>query len=131
MSDHPVLKKLKLGAQSPVLILNAPPEYGPMLAAIPGAVHTSPEGVYSFVQLFVKNAAEVAHFAEAAMESVAGDGYFWVCYPKKTSKRYKADITRDQGWDALRARGFEGIAMVALDDDWSALRFRRVENIKR
>jgi hypothetical protein len=126
-----VLKKLKLGERSPVLILNAPPEYGPVVADIPGVVHATPQGAYDFVQLFVRNAAEVGQYADVAMESVAGDGYFWVCYPKKTSKRYKADITRDQGWDALRAGGFEGVAMVSLDDDWSAMRFRRVQYTKR
>ena len=26
--------------------------------------------------------------------------------------------------------GFEGVRMVAIDEDWSAIRFRRVENIK-
>ncbi len=31
----------------------------------------------------------------------------------------------------LGAAGFEPVRMVAIDEDWSALRFRRVEHIKK
>ena len=31
---------------------------------------------------------------------------------------------------AVGAHGFEPVRMVAIDEDWSALRFRRVEHIK-
>jgi len=37
---------------------------------------------------------------------------------------------RDSGWNVLGAAGFEGVRMVAIDEDWSALRFRRAEFIK-
>ena len=37
---------------------------------------------------------------------------------------------RDTGWKVLGAAGFEGVRMVAIDEDWLAVRFRRVEFIK-
>jgi hypothetical protein len=40
------------------------------------------------------------------------------------------EFNRDTGWAALGAAGFEGVRMVAIDEDWSALRFRRVEFIQ-
>jgi hypothetical protein len=40
------------------------------------------------------------------------------------------DFNRDTGWASLGAAGFEGVRMVAIDEDWSALRFRRVEFIR-
>ena len=54
----------------------------------------------------------------------------WFAYPKGTSKRYKSEINRDTGWQALGKSGFEPVRAVAIDEDWSALRFRRVEFIK-
>jgi hypothetical protein len=60
----------------------------------------------------------------------AGDVILWFAYPKGTSKKYKCDFNRDTGWAALGAAGFEPVRMVAIDDDWSALRFRRVEYIQ-
>ena len=36
----------------------------------------------------------------------------------------------DTGWNALKAAGFEIVCAIAIDEDWTALRFRRVEYIK-
>jgi len=59
-----------------------------------------------------------------------GDAVVWFAYPKGTSKRYKSQIDRDHGWDPLGTQGFEPVRMVAIDEDWSAKRFRRVAFIK-
>ena len=45
-------------------------------------------------------------------------------------RRYTCEIHRDTGWGALGAAGFEGVRMVAIDEDWTAVRFRRAEYIK-
>jgi hypothetical protein len=50
-------------------------------------------------------------------------------YPKGTSKTLKSEVNRDSGWDVLRSAGFDTVRLVAIDADWSALRFRRKENI--
>jgi hypothetical protein len=42
---------------------------------------------------------------------------------------YRCDFHRDTGFDGSRAAGFDSVRIVAIDDDWSALRFRRVESI--
>ena len=55
----------------------------------------------------------------------------WYCYPKKTSKKYKTDIKRDEAcWQSLGPFNLEGVRQVAIDADWSAVRFRKVEYIK-
>jgi hypothetical protein len=51
-------------------------------------------------------------------------------YPKGTSKCYTCDFNRDSGWDVIRNAGFDSVRQIAIDEDWSALRFRRVEYIK-
>ena len=43
---------------------------------------------------------------------------------------YKSDIDRDHGWKTLNDAGFYGIRLVAIDNDWSALRFRSIKFIK-
>jgi hypothetical protein len=50
--------------------------------------------------------------------------------PKGTSKKYKSQIDRDHGWNMLGHEGFEPVRMVAIDEDWSAKRFRRAGFIK-
>ncbi|HEX3836066.1 MAG TPA: hypothetical protein VHW25_03810 [Steroidobacteraceae bacterium] len=59
-----------------------------------------------------------------------GDAILWMVYPKGTSKKYHCEFNRDCGWPILAAAGFEPVRMVAIDADWSALRFRRVQFIK-
>ncbi len=58
------------------------------------------------------------------------DVVLWFAYPKGTSKNYKCDFNRDNGWDALGELNFEGVRIVSIDEDWSALRFRKVRFIK-
>ena len=85
---------------------------------------------YDFVILFVKNVMEVDHFTPIALHNLILDGILWFCYPKKTSKKYSADIDRDHGWKVLNDLDFYGIRLVSIDDDWSALRFRNKKYIK-
>jgi hypothetical protein len=54
----------------------------------------------------------------------------WFAYPKGSSQQYACDFNRDTGWAALGAAGFEPVRQVAIDADWSALRFRRAAFVK-
>jgi hypothetical protein len=54
----------------------------------------------------------------------------WFAYPKGTSKNYRSEISRDKGWHVLGQLGFEGVRGIAIDEDWSAIRFRQAEFIK-
>ena len=58
-----------------------------------------------------------------------GDALLWIAYPKGTSKRYTCEFNRDKGWGVLLGSGFDCVRQVAIDEDWSALRFRRIEFI--
>lgn len=51
--------------------------------------------------------------------------------PKKTSKTYKgSDCNRESVMVMLGDEGYEPVRQIAIDDDWSALHFRKAENIK-
>ena len=85
---------------------------------------------YGFVLVFVKKVSEVELQTPVILHNLMVDGVLWFCYPKKKSNNYSSDIDRDHGWKALNDSGFYGIRMVAIDDDWSALRFRNIKYIK-
>jgi hypothetical protein len=84
-----------------------------------------------FIIAFCTKQTEVDAVATEAAKKLVGDGLLWMVYPKGTSKKFKCDFNRDTGWAILGELGFEPVRMVAIDDDWSALRFRRVEFIKK
>jgi len=89
-----------------------------------------PRYPYSFIIIFVKTISEIDSISPLALHNLMADGVLWFCYPKKTSKNFKSDITRDHGWKSLNDSGLHGIRMVAVNDDWSALRFRNAKFIK-
>ena len=73
---------------------------------------------------------QVDAHAKALAKRAEGDAVIWFAYPKSSSKRYQTTLTRDNGWQALGDLGFEAVRMIAIDEDWSAKRYRRAEFIK-
>lgn len=126
---NPVLKKIKLTEQNPVLILNAPEEYKEVISDIKKEIHPEIKGKYEFIQLFVETLKELEEYARKLTEILDGDGYLWICYPKGTSKKYKSDIKRNKILEVFAPFDFEGVMQVSIDEDWSALRVRHVDNI--
>lgn len=84
-----------------------------------------------FAIAFATTQAELDRASKALTARANGDAVLWIAYPKGTSKRYTCEFNRDSGWGVLRDAGFEGVRMVAIDEDWSALRFRRVEYVRK
>ena len=57
------------------------------------------------------------------MEKLASGDILWVTYYKSTSK-FKTDIHRDSINAYSHTLGMEGVAMISIDQDWSALRLK-------
>jgi len=125
MADTPLAKKLLIKPNYSVAILNAPDGYGDLLGDLPeGAkASTSAEGLHDVVQVFVYSMADLSERFDAAQKAVKKGGLLWITYPKKTGK-IKTDINRDVGNAYLSTLGWEGVAMIAIDDTWSAMRFK-------
>jgi hypothetical protein len=130
----PLFKKLNFKNQKEVLVLNAPESFEAELSSMRkfAAIKTSVEEVkdIEFVMVFATKQTEVDSSAKAIAPKLKGDAVVWYVYPKGTSKKYKCEFNRDIGWQILGSLGLEGVRMVAVDQDWSALRFRKVEFIK-
>jgi hypothetical protein len=125
---NPVLKKLLYKGQSPVLLLGAPPEAAALAKAFGAPAHSRPAAKtrYGFVLAFARSLAELDAIAKTAAGSLADGALFWSAYPKGTSKKYKgADINRDTGHARMKTHGFDGVSLIAIDADWSAMRFKQ------
>ncbi len=134
MSTSPLFNKLNLDQQTRILVLNAPDSFNPRLTELHGVEierTVSPGLKIGFALAFAVTVAERDRLTAALVESTTGDAIIWVAYPKGTSKRYQSEFNRDSGWQVLGAAGFEPVRQVAIDEDWSALRFRRTECIRR
>lgn len=76
-----------------------------------------------FLLVFAASEAEVKARIPPLAPHVGPGTVFWVAFPKKTSPRYSSDINRDILWKLMEPLGFRPNRNVAIDDDWSALRF--------
>ena len=102
-----VFEKLNLKDQQEIVVLNAPASFEPELAKLP---------------------VITIHHNLSSVPDI--DAVVWFAYPKGTSNKYKCDFNRDTGWNELEALGFETVRAVAIDEDWTGLRFRRSEFVK-
>lgn len=128
-----VFHKLNLRDQTEIVVVNAPASFEPELAALAGVSvlrEARAAKAISFAIAFAIKQKEVDAAAKALTAKAAGDAVIWFAYPKGSSKKYTCEFNRDTGWAALAAAGYEPVRQVAIDEDWSALRFRKVEHIK-
>jgi len=66
------------------------------------------------------------------LASIEEDALFWLSYPRKSSKVHIGlNCSRDTVAKVLEEEGFEPVPNVAIDEDWLALRFRKVEHIEK
>ena len=128
-----VWSKLNLKDQKEVVVINAPKSFEPDMKTLDGVkVKRTPgdAGQIAFFLAFVTTRKEVDTLSKVVAKKTLPDAVVWFAYPKGTSKKYTSEISRDTGNEALGAAGFEPVRLVAIDDDWSAKRFRRAEFIK-
>lgn len=129
-----LFKKLNLKEQTAVYSLNHPKSFESELKELEKTIKVNRKllatSKVEFVIKFCTKQKEVDEFASALNKVLHEDGIVWIAYPKGTSKNYKCEFNRDTGWDSLGKNGFEPVRQVAIDNDWSALRFRRVAYIK-
>ncbi|GAB4047631.1 hypothetical protein [Spirosoma litoris] len=132
---NPIFAKLNYKSQPEIAVINSPAEFAPVVDEMRPVtmIVTDPQQIQvgEFAIAFVKTQQEVDSLTPILADKLKGDCILWMTYPKGSSKKHKCDFNRDTGWAVLGTLGFEPVRMVAIDEDWSALRFRRVEYVKK
>jgi hypothetical protein len=132
---NPIFKKLNFKEQPFIVVLNAPDSFRSdmeeMKTFTKVKTATGEKADIPFFLAFVTRQNQLDEMATAIVPLLKDDAVLWFAYPKAASKKYTCEFNRDNGWHVLGDLGFEGVRMVAIDQDWSALRFRRAENIKK
>jgi len=121
-------RKLVVKPGQKVLVVNAPAGYAD---ALEGAVVVSrgDPAKADAVHVFVRDTRQLAKFGPRAVAGALAGATVWIAYPKKTSG-IETDMTRDNGWDAVTGE-IDTVSQVAIDDTWSALRFKPVAEVER
>ena len=131
MPEKSPAEKLLIKPGHRATLLNAPEGYPAALGALPAGVEISdaPNGTFDAVLFFVGDKAQLHREIAAAIAATAPGGLLWIVYAKQTSK-VKSDINRDIIWSETQETGWRPVTQVALDDTWSALRFRPNADVK-
>ena len=131
----PLFAKLNFKHQKEVILLNQPQELEQEVRAMEAfttfITKLSPKINIAFALIFVKSKSEIDTIAGKINNHISEDAILWFAFPKSASKKYAADINRDNGWEGLKSIGLETVRIVSIDEDWSALRFRKLEFIKK
>ena len=131
MTVNPIVKKLGLKPGMRALVVAAPDGYVHRLSPFPEGVEiaTKPAGTYEFIQFFATRMSEIQKSAPGLLQRAAPEAVVWITYPKKTSG-IDSDLSRDILAAAMTDKGWRPVSIVAVNDVWSALRFRPIADVK-
>ena len=106
--------KLNLKPGQKVRLVNAPKD-------VKLGLETGNKGAGAIL-VFVKNKNDVDKHAESLIAAALADQVAWIAYPK--AGKLDTDLNRDLLWKHLDGNGIRPVRNVAIDETWSALRFR-------
>lgn len=104
----------------PVCVLNPPKGF-----TFEGPTAKDPKSAKALL-LFIKDSAELKAKVAPAVAAARRDAVTYIAYPK--AGQLGTDLTRDNLWVMLQGQGIRPVRQIAIDDVWSALRFRPDED---
>ncbi|WP_224999790.1 YdeI/OmpD-associated family protein [Cesiribacter sp. SM1] len=122
--------KLAIKPAEKTLFLNSPADLLPVLENIRHDTNAEGNAAYQNLLLFVHSQAELQQLAPVALASLAPGAKLWIAYPKKSSA-IKTNINRDEGWEPIVKKGWSPVTQIAINNTWSALRFKPEGEISR
>ncbi len=129
-----LLVKLNYKEGMTIYVMNAPEVFDNYLKLLPKDILVKKEisstDKPEFVIVFVTAKAELEKMSQVFVPLLKGDAVVWISYPKGTSKKYKCDFNRDTSGEILSPYNMLPVRQISIDEDWSTLRFRKVEFIK-
>jgi hypothetical protein len=122
MSNKPVAERLQVKGGRRLAVLGASQELDSALGAFEVRVELARADV---VVLAAPDRATLDADLPKALALAPRSAILWIAYPKLTS-RLAADLSRDVIGAVAPHYGLDTVSQVAVDDDWSALRVKRV-----
>lgn len=130
---NPLLKKLNYKEGITLFSFDMPSEVEQLLTDPNVNIESNKRKVSKpdFVLFFVSTFDDISKAVDLLLNNLPDDPIIWMCYPKQSSKKYSCQFNRDTGWNLMGKLNVEPVRQVAINEDWSALRFRKIDQIKK
>ena len=130
MESVELIKKLQVKPGQKLWLVNVPNDLAEALTAGAEVEIAKPGQACNGVIAFAHSPAEVETLAKKALKVLPHDGLLWFAYRNGAAGK-AAGLTRDTGWEPLRAAGWDTVRSVSIDETWTGLRFRASDLITR
>lgn len=131
MANSPLTRKLGIKPGMRIVLVGAPDGYEAMLDPLPdgASVGRDSEQGADLVQVFGADLAELAPRALEGAALVRPGGLLWLTYPKLEGP-LAGDLKRIVVWGLLDSINWRAVSQIAVDDTWTALRFRPAADVR-
>jgi hypothetical protein len=130
MPEKNAAQKLLIKPGQRVRFINPPTNLVALLGSLPDGVvflddSAGPDELIraGVTVLFANSRGDLETLLPGLRAAINPDNKIWIAYHKGTS-RVKTDINRDTINAYIQTLRMQGVAMVSIDDDWSALRIK-------
>lgn len=123
-----LIKKMKFKEGDRLIVIDKEKVHKP--SPIRGIITTNEISEADRILLFADSTSSLQSSFLKILKSISKETILWIAYPKKSSG-IKTDLDRDHGWEILSKNGYEGVALISLNDTWSAVRFKKADEVKK
>ncbi|MEJ5961801.1 YdeI/OmpD-associated family protein [Pedobacter immunditicola] len=129
--DNPLFKKLNLKAGNTLLVDQAPENALTFLGEVPASIQLvfNEEKGFDAILLFAKMADELVSRLTALNKYLKPATLIWIAYPKKNSG-IATNLSMMGPWEAVKALNLSPCASVAINDVWTGIRLKPIDQIK-
>ena len=123
MSDKPVAERLQVKGERRLAVIGASAALEKTVGAAKARADLAEADV---VLLFAADRARLEAKLPDVLKRMQAAAILWLAYPKLSSG-LAADLSRDIIHALAPAHGLDTVSQIAIDEDWSALRLKRVK----
>jgi Protein of unknown function (DUF3052) len=122
MSDKPVAERLQVKGERRLAVVGASAVVDNKIGVKKQRCDISEADV---ILLFAADRGQLDSSLPSMLEKAPRDAIIWIAYPKLTSK-LAGDLSRNLIHALAANSGLDTVSQIAIDDDWSAMRVKRI-----
>ncbi|MEI8278970.1 MAG: YdeI/OmpD-associated family protein [Bacteroidota bacterium] len=120
---------MRIKADEPLWLIQVPDGYKHLFADVELKTSLPAKGGVSQLVFFAIDKKTIDANMERIVAKLQEGALFWILYPKKSGS-INSHMSRDESWEIAKNVGYAPVTSSAIDNDWTALRFKKKSHIK-